>query len=179
MRIIAGKKRGLKLETLSGENTRPTLDRVRESLFSILGGTCTNLSVLDVFAGSGSLGLEAFSRGADEVVFIEKNKDAACVVEKNIKKMNAPENLTLIQEDALNYLKKQDRKFDLIFLDPPYRNTILNTVLELLVTKCNSDARLVIETDGTYPLIIPNGFVIETARQYGRVCITIIRYKEN
>lgn len=179
MRIIAGKKRGLKLETLSGENTRPTLDRVRESLFSILGGTCSDLAVLDLFAGSGSLGLEAFSRGAETVTFIEKNNSAAAIVKKNIQKMNSDGNLTLIEEDATVYLKKTEKTFDLIFLDPPYQNTILNTVLELLLTKCNEDARLVIETDGTYPLIIPKGFTVETARQYGRVLITIIRYKEN
>lgn len=178
MRIIAGKKRGLKLETLVGENTRPTLDRVRESLFSILGGSCSNLTVLDVFAGSGSLGLEAFSRGAETVTFIEKNSDAACIVAKNMEKMKETEKLNLIREDALVFLKKIEKKYDLIFLDPPYQNTILNTVLELLRTKCNDGARLVIETDGTYPLIIPQDFIIETARQYGRVLITIIRYKE-
>lgn len=178
MRIIAGKKRGLKLETLQGDNTRPTLDRVREALFSILGGHCDRLNVLDLFAGSGSLGLEALSRNASHVTFVEKNKEAYAIVKRNIEKMNATEKVSLHYLDAQSFLKETKQQFDLIFLDPPYNNEILNTVLIDLVGKCNHQATVVIETDGTYPLIIPEYYSIKMTRQYGRVQLTIIQYVE-
>ena len=86
MRIISGKCRGLNLETLSGDNTRPTLDRVKESVFNILGNIFFDLSVLDLFAGSGALGLEALSRGAKSCDFVDLSKDAIKVIKKNIDK---------------------------------------------------------------------------------------------
>lgn len=179
MRIIAGKKRGLKLETLSGKNTRPTLDRVREALFSILGGECQDLNVLDLFAGSGSLGLEAFSRGAKKVVFVEKDTAAYAVLNQNVQKMkDETEVITCIQKDALMYLKQTTQQFDLVFLDPPYDNAVLNRVLEALQTRCKDQAVVVIETDGTYPLIIPVKYRIKNTRQYGRVQLTFIQYEE-
>lgn len=178
MRIIAGKKRGLKLETLSGANTRPTLDRVRESLFSILGGRCDQLEVLDLFAGSGALGLEALSRGAKRVMFVEHNTEAFHVLQTNIKKMAMLEAVESVKQDAQTFLKREERKYDLIFLDPPYQNTILNDVLVMLQDRCYRDAVIVIETDGTYPLIIPKQFDIKSTRQYGRVQLTLIQYKE-
>lgn len=178
MRIIAGKKRGLKLETLTGKNTRPTMDRVRESLFSILGGECQDLTVLDLFAGSGSLGLEALSRNAKRVVLVEHNSEAFEVVRKNGAKMNAPSQIEIVQKDARLFLRTTSEKYDLIFLDPPYQNDILNDALEMLQTHCKTNARLVIETDGTYPLVIPSCYKIESTRQYGRVLLTIIRFEE-
>lgn len=178
MRIISGKKRGLKLETLAGENTRPTLDRVREALFSILGGNCDGLEVLDLFAGSGALGLEAVSRGAKHATFIEKSNEAFAVLNTNIKKLNMPECTTSLKQDAMVFLKCGKKKYDLIFLDPPYKNTILNDILIELINHCEKNATLVIETDGTYPLIIPPCYKIKSTRQYGRVQLTIIQNEE-
>lgn len=178
MRIIAGKRRGLKLETRSGSNTRPTLDRVREALFSILGGHCDQLEVLDLFAGSGSLGLEALSRNARHVTFVEKDQEAYRVLKKNLEKMNMSECITSVCQDATHFLQQTSKKFDLILLDPPYQNSVLNDVLVMLQEKCEDGATLVIETDGTYPLIIPKNYVLKNTRQYGRVQITIIQYKE-
>lgn len=178
MRIIAGKKRGLKLDTLQGDNTRPTLDRVREALFSILGGSCDGREVLDLFAGSGSLGLEAFSRHAKAVTFIEKNTEAYAVLKKNIDRMKASDQITMLCQEAVAFLKQTPKKFDLIFLDPPYQNTILNDVLIMLQERCKDGATIVIETDGTYPLIIPKQYTLKNTRQYGRVQLTIIQYGE-
>lgn len=178
MRIIAGKRRGLKLETLFGDNTRPTLDRVREALFSMLGGTCDHLEVLDLFAGSGSLGLEALSRNAKAVTFVDKHQEAYRVLKKNIDRMNMADQTTSVCQEAIQFLKQTRNQFDLIFLDPPYQNTILNDVLVLLQTKCHDGAIVVIETDGSYPLIIPKQYQLKNTRQYGRVQLTIIQYHD-
>lgn len=178
MRIIAGKRRGLKLETLIGNNTRPTLDRVREALFSMLGGHCDQLEVLDLFAGSGSLGLEALSRNANTVTFVEKQSEAYSVLKKNIEKMKMNDQIISVCQEAMHFLKQTSKKFDLIFLDPPYQNTFLNDILIQLQNNSHIGTTIVIETDGTYPLIIPGNFKLKNTRQYGRVLLTIIEYRE-
>lgn len=131
MRIIAGDRRGTKLEAVPGMNTRPTADRVKESLFNIIQMDITGDSrVLDVFAGTGALGLEALSRGAREAVFIEQDPQAFAVLRRNIAKCRCEDRAHVLKGDALSLLATlQGQQFDLILLDPPYQKNLYAAVL--------------------------------------------------
>lgn len=131
MRIIAGERRGAKLEAVPGLNTRPTADRVKEGLFNIIQMDIdSDTIVLDAFAGTGALGLEALSRGAREAVFIEENPQALAVLRQNIAKCRYEDRARVISGDALSILPQLTGiAFDLIFVDPPYRKDLYEAVL--------------------------------------------------
>ena len=136
MRIIAGSCKGRKLHTLKGDNTRPTADRVKEALFSVLAPYLAGAKVIDAFAGSGALGLEALSRGADSAWFCEHNRAAAQVCARNIADC-AFEKAHLLVGDVLTLLPrlrmdKPELCFDLIFLDPPYRGDLLIRTVQII-----------------------------------------------
>ena len=147
MRIISGKARGTKLYTLKGETTRPTLDRVKESLFNIIQEKIVGSSFLDVFSGSGAIGLEAASRGAKEVILCEKDKDAIMVIKKNIEKTHLE--VTLYETSYEKMLEKMNKKIDIIYIDPPYKtNLVYETVNNLInLNLLNSDSLIIVETD--------------------------------
>ncbi len=147
MRIISGKARGTKLYTLKGETTRPTLDRVKESLFNIIQEKIVGSSFLDVFSGSGAIGLEAASRGAKEVILCEKDKNAIMVIKKNIEKTHLE--VTLYETSYEKMLKKLNEKLDIIYIDPPYKtNLVYETVNNLInLNLLNSDSLIIVETD--------------------------------
>ncbi len=124
MRIIAGKYKGRKLEWLKSDSIRPTKDRIRESVFNILGQDLTGLAVLDLFAGSGAYGLEASSRGAEKVVFVENNKESCDFIRKNIVSIKVDGFAGIINQDVYKTVKDlgaQKEAFSLIFCDPPYK----------------------------------------------------------
>lgn len=131
MRIIAGERRGAKLEAVPGMNTRPTADRVKEGLFNIIQmDIASDTRVLDVFAGTGALGLEALSRGAKEAVFIEQAPQALAVLKRNIAKCRYEDRAYVLKGDALSLLATlQGQQFDLILLDPPYQKNLYASVL--------------------------------------------------
>lgn len=133
MRIITGRARGTRLYTLEGEATRPTSERTKEAIFSSLGESVVGSRVLDLFAGSGQMGLEALSRGARSAVFCERSRDALAVVKRNLEKTRLF-GAEVIASDALIFLKSiaGKRKFDLVFLDPPYDSDLLSRALALL-----------------------------------------------
>lgn len=147
MRIISGKARGTKLYTLEGETTRPTLDRVKESLFNIIQEKIVGSSFLDVFSGSGAIGLEAASRGAKEVILCEKDKNAIKVIKKNIEKTHLE--VTLYETSFENMLEKINEKFDIIYIDPPYKtNLVYETVNKLInLDLLKTDSLIIVETD--------------------------------
>ena len=147
MRIISGKARGTKLYTLEGETTRPTLDRVKESLFNIIQEKIVGSSFLDVFSGSGAIGLEAASRGAKEVILCEKDKNAIKVIKKNIEKTHLE--VTLYETSFENMLEKINKKFDIIYIDPPYKtNLVYETVNKLInLNLLKTDSLIIVETD--------------------------------
>lgn len=123
MRIITGKAKGLKLITLEGEDiTRPTSERVKEAVFSMLQFDIEGRSILDLFAGSGQMALEALSRGASSAVLVDKSKDALSVIKRNIEKTGMTEQSTVVMSDYMDFIKRsRGKKFDIIFLDPPYK----------------------------------------------------------
>lgn len=132
MRIISGSRRGKKLLPPVGYDTRPTTDRVKESVFNIIQSFIPSERVLDLFAGSGALGIEALSRGCDHAVFIDGSRDALTVCRRNIENSRFGEKSSVIQIDALKYLEKCTECFDIIFLDPPYNKGLLTRAAALI-----------------------------------------------
>lgn len=179
MRIISGQFKGRKLKTLDGMNTRPTADRVKESLFNILGNKVYDANVLDLFAGSGSLGLEALSRGAVSCVFVDSSKAAISIVEENVKLCRQEKNSKLINKDYIEVLKLVDEKFDIIFVDPPYSKGIELVVLDRAKNILTEDGVIIVETDQTdIPPDEINGLVKYDSRKYGRTIISFYTYLE-
>lgn len=150
-RIIAGKAKGLKLKSLKGEQTRPSGDRLKEALFSIIQARVPGSDFLDVFAGSGQMGLEALSRGASSALFIEKNRQAAEVLAANIK-LSQLEGAKMLRGDSIKELKRlsqQDKRFDLIYLDPPWgqAENLLKQIEPLLSLLVRPDGLVIVELD--------------------------------
>jgi len=173
MRIISGQFRGRKLKTLEGMNTRPTADRVKESLFNILNTKVYDANVLDLFAGSGALGLEALSRGAASCVFVDSSKEAIDIVKENVDLCKVQENSKIINKDYLEVLKNINNKFDIIFVDPPYSKGIEIVVLENVKDILTEDGMVIIETDHTdIPPEEINGLIKYDSRKYGRTIIS-------
>ncbi len=183
MRIISGTARGTKLFTLNGENTRPTLDRVKEPLFNIINFELEDSVVLDLFAGSGALGLEALSRGAKMAIFCEKNYDAVKVIQRNIEKTKFTERSLLISSDfekALKQIFDDHVKVDVVFLDPPYKTDFIFKSLELILNYgiLNEDGIIVAETDEIERIkqgLDKRGIVPFDVRKYGRAYLLFIK----
>jgi 16S rRNA (guanine966-N2)-methyltransferase len=135
MRVITGTAKGKKLRTLDGEDVRPTIERVKEAVFSIIQFEIEGRRVLDLFAGSGQLGIEALSRSAASAVFIDADKAAVAVVKENLEAAKLADKAAVLQTDAAAFLQTSDLTFDIIFLDPPYGTGLLQKVLPLAAAK--------------------------------------------
>jgi 16S rRNA (guanine966-N2)-methyltransferase len=145
VRIIGGSHRRRLIEFPDAEGLRPTPDRVRETLFNWLGQTLDGRRCLDLFAGSGALGFEAASRGADEVVMVERNRAVYRSLQENLKKLGLL-NVALRSEDGLEFVQQQNRPFDVIFLDPPFQSDYLPKLLPLLTGKLTEDGMVYVES---------------------------------
>lgn len=177
MRIISGSCRGTSLFTLSGDNTRPTLDRVKESVFNILGNVFVDKYVLDLFAGSGALGLESLSRGASFCDFVDMSQDAINIINKNIDKCHMKDKSKVHKSDFKAIIKKfPDKRFDFVFLDPPYGKDMGIEAINNLDKIVKDDAIIILETDGVeaVPDSIGN-FERYDFRKYGRIAISFFR----
>ncbi|MDY5180342.1 16S rRNA (guanine(966)-N(2))-methyltransferase RsmD, partial [Butyribacter sp.] len=136
MRVIAGKARRTNLVTPEGKHTRPTSDRIKETLFNILQNELYDISFLDIFSGSGGIAIEALSRGAKEAVLIDNDTEAVRCIKENIKRTHFEDMTTILKMDAISALKKleiTEKKFDIIFMDPPYNHEIEAKVLDYLL----------------------------------------------
>ena len=187
MRIITGKARGTKLATLAGEQTRPTAERVKEAVFSRLFEKLPDAEVLDLFAGSGQLGLEALSRGAAHAVFCDSAREALTVVRSNAEKTRLNEQCEFVCADARTLLRrlKGTRGFDLVFLDPPYASGAIPSCLELLLSGglLKPQARLVCETAKPEDVFggrdeLKNAFTVLREVRYGAAYIMILTPRE-
>ena len=145
IRIIGGSHRRRLIEFPDADGLRPTPDRVRETLFNWLGQTLDGKCCLDLFAGSGALGFEAASRGAQEVVMVERNRPVYRTLQENIKKLGLP-NIALHAEDGLEFAKQQNKQFDIIFLDPPFQSDYLPGLLPLLADKLTAEGVVYVES---------------------------------
>lgn len=183
MRIIGGKFRSRVLSEFPGEDVRPTSDRAKESLFNILSLKLYGARVLDLFAGSGSLGLESLSRGAKEVVFNDFSKESLAIVKKNLAALKIPvngEEAKVMQSDYLSCLSMMRGKFDLIFLDPPYRFDYGQKALEAIVQKrlLSENGIAIYERDRTFEGEI-DGLEKYDERKYGKTYVTFFRVKKD
>ena len=175
MRIISGKARGTKLYTLEGLETRPTLDRVKEAMFNIINDKISDSIVLDLFAGSGAIGLEFASRGAKKVFLCDNSKDAIGIIKKNIEKTHTENIVATYNCDYKTALKKlKNEKIDIIYIDPPYKTDYIKRAIEtILQLNCIDKNTLIIcETDELKRIIeeIENLDInIVDQRKYGRV----------
>ena len=132
MRVIAGLVKGRKLKGLDGLATRPTTDRVKESIFNIIQFDIEGRKILDLFAGTGQLGIEALSRGAESVTFVDQRTDAVRVIRENLELVGFVKQSKVIQSDSIAFISSDKEKYDVIFLDPPYDSGLLKKSLEII-----------------------------------------------
>ena len=183
MRIITGKARGESLETLEGLNTRPTSERSKEAIFSMLQFDIAGATVLDLFAGSGQMGLEAASRGAERVYLVDKSRDAFKIVSKNIEKTRLSDTVTAINEDSITFVKKCDAKtkFDIVFLDPPYATDLIDESLTVLFERelIGDESVIICESDRFEILGLENlqKYDIIKTMKHGVAHISVLKIK--
>ena len=182
MRIISGTAKGTKLYTLEGISTRPTLDRVKESIFNIIFNDIEDAIVLDLFSGSGAIGLEFASRGAKKVYLCDSSKEACKVIRKNIEKTHLGQKIELYNLDFIEAINKfKNQKFDIIYLDPPYKTDFIKIAIsELLKNEYLDERTLIIAETDEEEIIIKQlkkikNIEITDKRKYGRVHILFLK----
>ena len=176
MRIISGERRGKKLTTLEGLSVRPTADRVKEALFNILQFSVEGRVFLDLFAGSGQIGLEALSRGAKTAVFVDSSKASLKVVRQNIAATGMGERAVVQEADFSAYLRTTTQRFDIAFLDPPYQAGLLPAALPLTAARMNPGGVIVCEhpTELSLPEQVGD-FRVQKTYRYGKTALTLYR----
>ena len=182
VRVITGSARGRRLKELEGLETRPTTDRVKEGLFNILQCDIEGRRVLDLFAGTGQLGIECLSRGAASAVFVDRREDAARLVRENLDLTGLRDRARVARGDSLEYLRTLGEKFDLVFLDPPYQAGLLEPALELLTRFdiLNPHGIIVAEHPADKVLASPERpYRIRRTYRYGKIGLTVFRRDGN
>ena len=178
MRVITGKARGIQLKTPEGLQTRPTADRVKEAVFSILQFDLPGTRILDLFGGTGQLGIEALSRGAKSAVFVDASDKACALIKENLRRCKMESDAKVIRADYLDYLHRCRENFDIILLDPPYAEVFLENALKKLseIDILQSGGIIVAERPVEKPLdmVLP-GFSRSKDYKYGKTIITIYR----
>jgi 16S rRNA (guanine966-N2)-methyltransferase len=179
MRVITGTKKGKKLAMLDGNNVRPTSDRVKEAIFSIIQFDIQDAVVVDLFAGSGQLGIEALSRGASQAVFIDSSKAAIDIIKQNLQLCELLQKSRVALMQAKDFLQNTKDVFDIALLDPPYNKGIIANVLPLLVKKMSNNGIIVCEhqVGELLPEAVDN-FKLKRQYKYGRINISIYKLKE-
>jgi len=183
IRIIAGKHKGRKLPVLMAEGLRPTTDRVKETVFNWLMPYIHQANCLDCFAGSGSLGFEAMSRGASQVTLVELNRNAAKQLQAN-KELIKADNVTVINADALSFLKENvsesnQKAFDLVFIDPPFRKQLVEQTAQLLNSYgLAEDALIYVEMEAESSQVIPTNWQLLKEKVTGQVIYQLYQYQK-
>ncbi len=178
MRVITGKARGIQLKTPDGMLTRPTADRVKEALFSIINFDIPEASVLDLFGGTGQLGIEALSRGARSAVFVDAREDACKLIRENLKRTKLESQGRVVRSDYLEYLSRCREKFDIILLDPPYAEVFLENALKRITEIDILHSNGIIVTERPLGKELPwefEGFARSRDYKYGKTLLTIYR----
>ena len=181
MRIIGGEARGRKIDAPAGRHTRPTLDRVRENIFNILQSDVPESRVLDLFAGSGALSLEAVSRGAAYAVLVDNDRNAAETEKNNIASLGFGDRTRTIYGDwkkAAGILRQEGAVFDLVFLDPPYAMLDLRDVFAALGPLIHEDTLIVLEHEAGKQYTAAEGFIPVKDRAWGFCAMTVYRLKK-
>ena len=178
MRVISGKARGVSLMTPKGELTRPTADRVKEALFSIIQFDLPGAKVLDLFGGTGQLGIEALSRGAKHAVFVDSREDACRLIKENLKRTKLESDATVVRSDYLQYLNRCKDKFDIVILDPPYAEVFLENALNIITEIDILQSGGIIIAERPLGKDLPwnfEGFTRSKDYKYGQILLTIYR----
>ena len=178
MRVITGKARGIQLKTPDGMLTRPTADRVKEALFSIIQFEIPNAAVLDLFGGTGQLGIEALSRGAKNAVFVDAREDACNLIRENLRRTKLESSGRVIRGDYMDYLRCCHEQFDIIFLDPPYAEVFLENALKYIteIDILRSGGIIVTERPLEKALSAEyDGFARSRDYKYGKTVLTLYR----
>lgn len=175
MRIISGTRRGHKLIEFEGEDIRPTTDRVKESVFNLIQDYIADAVVLDMFSGSGALSFEALSRGALEAVCVDMDKRSVDVIKQNAINLRFEDKCDIVHDSCFDYMARSKKRFDLIFLDPPYNKGFIKPVLEGIYKNglLSENGIVVLESDDTDYRDETDGFSILKQRRYGRTYITV------
>lgn len=184
MRIITGKAKGIKLKTLEGDNTRPTSERVKEAVFSMIQFDIEGRTVLDLFSGSGQMALEALSRGAASATLVDKSREAIAIIKENTKKTRLDDLCEIYQSDYMDFIKRHSHKqFDIVFLDPPYTLNFYKPALKALLDNgmlkkstliiCESGEDAVFDGDAS----LENCFEKEKQSKYSNTYITVFKPK--
>ena len=176
MRVITGKARGVQLKTPDGMLTRPTADRVKEALFSIINFDIPGANVLDLFGGTGQLGIEAMSRGAERCVFVDAREDACKLIKENLKRTKLEG--TVIRSDFMDYLNRCKDQFSIIFLDPPYAEEYLENAIKRIteIDILQTDGIIVAERPVGKELLWEfEGYQRSKDYKYGKTLLTIYR----
>lgn len=178
MRVITGKARGIQLKTPEGLQTRPTADRVKEACFSIIQFDIPGARVLDLFGGTGQLGIEALSRGAQSAVFVDAGNKACALIRENLKRTKLEQQGSVICSDYMDYLKRTREKFDIIFLDPPYAEVYLENALNLITQIDILQTNGIIVTERPLGKDMPyefEGYRRSRDYKYGKTLLTVYR----
>lgn len=178
MRVITGRARGVNLKTPDGLATRPTSDRVKEALFSVINFDIPGAAVLDLFGGTGQLGIEALSRGAHSAVFVDESEQACALIRENLRRTKLEQQGRVVRNDYLSFLRSCKAEFDIIFLDPPYAEVFLENALKCIteIDILHSGGIIVCERplDKELPWEYP-GFTRSKDYKYGKTLINLYR----
>lgn len=183
MRVISGQARGHKLKTPEGLDTRPTTDRIKESLFNILAPSLPKCTFLDLFAGSGGIGIEALSRGGSKAVFVDASAVCKEIIEDNLRHTKLYDRAEIIKKDvvqAIKVLGAENRRFDIIFLDPPYEGGYIEPTLQTIAAEniLNKEGFIVVERSTDIPIENTYGFHIFREKNYKNTTMTFLSLED-
>lgn len=177
MRIVGGKYKGRVLTLFNGEKIRPTSDMARESLFNILQNVIYGADFLDLFCGTGAMGIEALSRGANSVTFNDADKNSLSVLRKNLEKLKVSEEYTIKNNDALSLLQRAEKEYDIIYIDPPYKSDLGVKAVNLASLSLSNDGIVILESETPYNDTV-KGLTLYDNRKYGRVHLAFFKKGE-
>ena len=179
MRVITGKARGRMLETLKGDDVRPTTDKVKEAIFSAVQFELEGRHFLDLFAGSGQMGIEALSRGASTATFIDRSKLATRVIERNLSVTNLKQFANVRTMDSVDFIKSTTEEFDIIFVDPPYNKGIIQEVMPLCAQRMKKTGVIICESALNDEILQKYyKFTLDRQRTYGKIKVSIYRHED-
>ena len=180
MRVITGSARGRALETLKGDDiVRPTTDKVKEAIFSSVQFELEGRDFIDVFAGSGQMGIEALSRGARSALFIDSSREAIAVIERNLKATGLSDRAKAVRADSISYLRGCSAQFDIAFLDPPYNKGILQDILPIIAQRMKKTGVIICESALNDKLLQKYyNFTLDRERTYGKIKVSTYRHED-
>ena len=179
MRVITGEARGRRLITLEGEDVRPTTEKVKEAIFSAIQFDIQGRRFLDLFAGSGQMGIEALSRGAESATFVDSSRRAVDIVRKNLNSVGFYDKAKVLHTDSLSFLEMNSDIYDIVFLDPPYGTGLLQEVLPKVFENVKKTAVIIVENPENEEIFEKYGdFMLDRQKHYGKIKITMYRHKD-